>query len=70
MKTYKPIKRRYYDSMNDLNLKLGTFIARGQWADGHLAYTRLDENGNVVDDEECSYIQLRSVNGYLYMQRI
>lgn len=68
--TYKPIKRKYYESMNDLEEKTGYFIARGQWADGHLAYSRIDENGEIVDDEECMYVQLRSYRGYLYMQRI
>ena len=49
--------------------KIGTFIARGQWADGHLAYSRLDENNEVIEDEECVYVQLRGYNG-LFMQRI
>ena len=66
---YKPIKRRYYESMNDLKVKVGTFIARGQWADGHLAYSLLDENGNEVEGEECAYVQLRGRYG-LFMQRI
>ena len=70
MNTYKPIKRKYYESMNDLEVKIGYFIARGQWADGHLAYSRINENGELVDDEECMYVQLRSHRGYLYMQRI
>ena len=71
METYKMIKRKYYESMNDKTLKDGLFIARGQWADGHLAYSRINENGEAVsEDEECAYVQLRSVNGYLYMQRI
>lgn len=66
---YKPIKRQYYESMSDDTLKMGVFIARGQWADGHLAYSRLDENNNPIEDEECSYVQLRGEHG-LYMQRI
>lgn len=70
MTTYKIITRKYYESMSDTNFKIGRFIARGQWADGHLAYSRLDENNNPIEDDECSYVQLRSYNGGLYMQRI
>lgn len=66
---YKIIKRRYYESMNDFHVKIGFFIARGLWADGHLAYSRLDENGNVIEDEEGVYVQLRGRFG-LFMQRI
>lgn len=70
--TYQAIKRFYYDSWDvNAEVKVGTFIARGMWADGHLAYSRLDEDGNDVDD--CSYVQVRGyVNGKncLYMQRI
>lgn len=71
MTTYKIITRKYYESYNkDEVLKIGKFIARGQWADGHLAYSRLDENNNPIEEDECSYVQLRSYNGGLYMQRI
>ena len=77
MSFYKPIKRRYFETMSIYRQsKMGTFIARGQWADGHLAYTRIDENGEEVED--CSYVQLRgklkqsdgSYKSCLYMQRI
>lgn len=66
----KQIKRRYYESMSSYELKTGTFICEGQWADGHLAYSLLDENGNPIEEERGMYVQLRSNNGYLYMQRI
>ena len=69
METYKIIERRYYESMNSLTPKKGKFIASGMWADGHLAYSRLDDNGNVIEDEECVYVQLRGQYG-LFMQRI
>lgn len=69
MSTYKIIKRRYYEAMNDLTPKEGLFVARGQWADGHLAYSRLDENGNEIEGEETAYVQLRGEYG-LFMQRI
>lgn len=71
MTTYKIITRKYYESYNkDEVLKVGKFIARGQWADGHLAYSRLNQDGTEIEDEECSYVQLRFSNGGLYMQRI
>lgn len=76
--TYKPIKRKYYETQSPFEKhKIGTFIARGQWADGHLAYSLLDDDGNEID--ECSYVQLRgSIKNFdtgkyehcLYMQRI
>ena len=70
MSTYKIIKRRYYETQRTFeDYKIGMFIARGQYADGHLAYSRLDNDGNVIDDEETSYVQLRGEHG-LYMQRI
>lgn len=69
MKTYKIITRRYYESMNALMYKKGRFIARGQWADGHLAYSRLDDNNEPIEDEDCVYVQLRGKYG-LFMQRI
>lgn len=69
MATYKIIERYYYETMDELTPKKGKFVARGQWADGHLAYSLLDENGNEVEGEECAYVQMRGV-GCLYMQRI
>ena len=68
MTTYKPIKRSYYD-IESKEWKIGTFIARGQWADGHLAYSLLDENGEPIEDEECSYVQIRDFHS-LIMVRI
>lgn len=56
----KTIKRKYYESIGSLETKIGYFIATGQWADGHLAYSRLDNDGNIIEDEEGLYVQLRS----------
>ena len=78
METYKPIKRRYFETHSMLEeSKEGTFIAQGQWADGHLAYSRIDENGNPYPDEDCAYVQIRGtlmkdhqVIARQYMQRI
>ena len=69
METYKIIEREYYETMGELTPKKGKFVARGQWADGHLAYSLLDDNGNEVEGEECAYVQLRGRYG-LFMQRI
>ena len=59
---YKPIKRKYYDIYTE-EYKVGTFIAGGTQADGHIAYTRLDEDGNEIEGEETSYIQYRTEVG-------
>lgn len=69
MSTYKIIKRNYYEEWGSLTFKKGLFVARGQWADGHLAYSRLDVNGNEIEGEECAYVQLKGRN-CLFMQRI
>ena len=66
----KQIKRKYYDSMSSYELKTGTFVCTGQWADGHYAYSRLDDNGEIIEEDDGMFVQLRSDNGYLYMQRI
>ena len=56
---------------NEIENEPETTSSEAITADGILSdFESTDINGNVVDDEECSYIQLRSVNGYLYMQRI
>ena len=70
--TYKPVIRYYYETYSlSEEPKTGKFIARGQWADGHLAYSMLDEDGYEMD--ECAFVQMRGyVNGKpcLYMQRV
>ena len=66
----KTITRKFYETMNDKVQRTGKFICIGQWADGHLAYSRVDDNGNVIDGEDGRYVQLRSYNGGLYMQGI
>ena len=67
MSTYKVIKRFYVDYDGDTGFAY--FIARGQMADGHLAYSRINENKECIDDEECCWIQIKS-NGHLIMSRI
>lgn len=66
MTTYKKICRDYVDGD-----ETGTawFIAQGQWADGHLAYSRFDEDGYIMEEEQCMYAQVRE-NGKLLMVRI
>lgn len=67
MSTYKAVTRKYVDY--DGKTGIARFIARGQMADGHLAYSRVDENNDCIDDEECCWIQIRGYNG-LIMSRI
>ncbi|MBO7734198.1 MAG: hypothetical protein J6S67_16660 [Methanobrevibacter sp.] len=66
-KTYKVIKRRYVK--DDRTLGSAYFIARGQWANGKLAYSMCDELGKTLDDDECSYVQYRDYDG-LIMEHI
>ena len=54
----KSIKRKYYNY--DLHEWVnGLFVCVGQWGDGHFAYTRLDENGVRIEEEEGAYFQCR-----------
>lgn len=45
------------------------FINTGIWADGHLAYSRLDDQGNVIEEDEGMFVQIRFA-GKLIMERI
>lgn len=54
----KIIKRRYFeDNGIYCKSKIGYFINTGIWADGHLAYSRCTENGEILEDGE--YYQLK-----------
>lgn len=72
----KIIKRRYFED-NGLftKSKEGLFMNTGLWADGHFAYSRVDENGQIIEEGE--YYQLKgslNINGKivhcLYMQHV
>lgn len=65
---YKPITRYYYDDETE-TMKLGKFIASGNFADGHLAYTRLNEQGEEISGEETCYYQVK-ISGRLIMMHI
>ena len=65
MKVYK---RQYYD-YNQEKWFNGRFICVGQWADGHLAYSRIDANNEEIEDEEGVYFQTRS-GGLLIMEHV
>lgn len=62
----KTIKRRYYEEPNTTELKNGSFICVGQWSNGNLAYSRLNDNGDIIDEENGMYYQIRE-NGKLIM---
>lgn len=67
----KVIKRHWtYDSdiTNTIHDE-ALFIATGQWSNGSLAYSMLDENGNIDPKHEGSFYQVR-YNGKLLMVRI
>lgn len=62
----KEITRNY---LQDGIINTAKFICEGQWADGHLAYSRLDEHGEIIEEDRCMYAQIRT-NGQLLMIRI
>lgn len=70
----KQIKRKYFETYGKHEeAKEGIFICTGQWADGHYAYSRLDQDGNRIEEDDGMFVQLC---GYVdgknrrYMQRI
>ena len=65
MKIYE---RQYYD-YNQEKWFYGRFICVGQWADGHLAYSRIDANNEEIEDEDGVYYQIRS-GGLLIMEHV
>ena len=67
MKTYKAIKRRYIT--DDGQIATAYFVARGQWANGKLAYCMCDKNGEPFDEFDCSYVQYKDYDG-LIMEHI
>ena len=69
------IKRRYVVDEKYGSTEEGYFICTGQWADGHLAYSRVTKDGDLIEEGE--YYQLRGVVGNgqkyvncLYMQHV
>lgn len=56
-------------SLGENETGYATFIASGNFAGGHLAYSMLDDDGEEIDGEQTSYYQVR-VNGRLVMVRI
>lgn len=59
--TYKKINRYYWDD-GAQQWKRGQFIAQGMQASGHLAYSRLDEDGEEISGEETAYMQIKHCN--------
>lgn len=60
----KAIKRQLmyeYDYTDTLQGE-AMFIATGQWADGRLAYSMLDSDGNIMPKHEGSFVQIRHDN--------
>lgn len=65
---YKTIKRLYCANAQecvDHNFKEGLFVAQGQWSNGQLAYSRINEDEEVLED--CCYVQMRFANKYVMM---
>lgn len=66
----KPIKRNWIYDSDYKEVRQGEtyFIATGQWGDGKIAYSMLDQNGNIVEEHDSAFYQIRS-NGKLLMVR-
>lgn len=67
----KPMKRIWcyaYEEEIDPN-RTANFVCGGQWADGHLAYSRLDDNDEIIPEDECEFYQIK-VAGKMIMVRI
>ena len=47
----------------------GKFVEDGMWADGHIAYSRLNDNDQVIEEEQGCYAQMR-IDGQMIMYRI
>lgn len=63
----KTITRNYYENPScEKLIENGKFICVGQWANGYFAYSRIDENGNEIEEESGMYYQIRE-NGKLVM---
>lgn len=67
----KAIKRNWmYDhDYTDTLQGEALFLATGQWGDGRLAYSILDSDGNVDQEHDSSFVQIRH-NNKLVMVRI
>ena len=67
----KAIKRNWmYDfDYTDTIQGEALFFAVGEWFDGSLVYSMLDDNGNVMPEHDGSFKQIRH-NGRLVMVRI
>ena len=60
----KILKRKYYPIASEDKVEEGLFLCIGEWANGHLAYSRVDAKGNVLEEGE--YYQMR-ISGKLMM---
>ena len=59
--------RRTYDYCGKIGQ--ANFICEGEWADGHLAYSMLDDNNEVIEEDRGMFAQVR-FNEHLRMIRI
>jgi len=66
MKVHKTIKRKYV--ICNEYYEVAPFVATGVWADGHIAYSRLDDKGNIIPEEEGIYYQIRSPKGLIMVR--
>lgn len=61
-------KRLYVEKYGEINM--GRFIVTGEWANGLKAYSRIDEDGNIIPEEEGAYYQQITPMGNKYMLHV
>ena len=65
----KTIKRQWTYDYTDTIQGVALFVATGQWDNGQLAYSMVNENGEIIPEHEGGFIQIRH-NGKMLMIRI
>ncbi len=68
-KLTQDVSRFILDNENNLSKIYYRFKATGQFDNGHLAYSRVDIDGNIIPEDESSYYQIRFRN-MLVMVRV
>ena len=63
----KPIKRNWIYDHDHKEERQGEryFIATGQWANGKLAYSMLDNNNQIIEEHDSAFYQIRTENNKL-----
>ena len=65
----KIIRRTYLMGCNEEFQENGKFIADGEFADRHIAYSLLDDNNEIIEEHQAMFAQMR-IDGKMIMYRI